>query len=243
MEIFPAIDLRGGQVVRLTQGDYDKMDIYSADPREIARQFKAQGAKNLHIVDLDGAKDGWLVNFDSIKSIASEGGLFLQVGGGIRNEERICQYLDLGVHRVILGTVAVTDFPLLKRMVAKYREHIAVGVDARDGFVAIQGWRKVTDIPALEFCERLAGIGVKTVIYTDISRDGALSGTNLEVYRSLSQMALDIIASGGISYYEEILELKALGIYGAIIGKALYTGSLDLKKVIELANKPDEDVK
>jgi phosphoribosylformimino-5-aminoimidazole carboxamide ribotide isomerase len=243
MEIFPAIDLRGGQVVRLTQGDYDKMEVYSDDPRKIARQFKAQGAKNLHIVDLDGAKDGRLVNFDSIRDIVEDVGLFLQVGGGIRDEERIRQYLDLGVHRVILGTVAVTDFPLVERMVAKYGEHIAVGVDARDGFVAIQGWRKVTDIDALKFCEKLMDIGVKTIIYTDIAKDGELSGTNLEVYQTLSQMAIDVVASGGISYYEEITKLKALGIYGAIVGKALYTGSLDLKKIIELAGATEGEEK
>lgn len=235
MEIFPAIDLRSGQVVRLTQGDYDKMVVYSEDPEEIARQFQARGAKNLHIVDLDGAKDGRLVNFETIKDIVSQGGLFVQVGGGIRDEERIRQYLDLGVHRVILGTVAVTDFPLVERMVAKYGDKIAVGVDAKDGFVAIHGWRKITDIPSLELCQSLEDIGVKTVIYTDIAKDGELSGTNLEVYRTLSQMGLDIVASGGISFEHEIIELKAMNIYAAIVGKAIYAGNLDLEKIIGLA--------
>ena len=236
MEIFPAIDLRSGQVVRLTQGDYDKMVVYSEDPAEIARQFKAQGTKNLHIVDLDGAKDGRLVNFDTIKDIVSQGGLFVQVGGGIRDEERIRQYLDLGVHRVILGTVAVTDFAFLERMVAKYREKIAVGVDAKDGYVAIHGWKETTDISSLEFCQKLADIGVKTVIYTDIAKDGELSGTNLEVYRTLSRMDLDIVASGGISFEHEIIELKEMNIYAAIVGKAIYTDTLDLQKIIELVN-------
>ena len=236
MEIFPAIDLRSGQVVRLTQGDYDKMVIYSDDPKEIARQFKANGAKNLHVVDLDGAKDGRLVNFDTIKDIVSQGGLFVQVGGGIRDEQRILQYLDLGVHRVILGTVAVTDFAFLERMVARYREKIAVGVDAKDGYVAIHGWNETTDISSLEFCQKLADIGVRTVIYTDIAKDGELSGTNLEVYRTLSRMDLDIVASGGISFEHEIIELKEMNIYAAIVGKAIYTDTLDLQKIIELVN-------
>ena len=241
--ILPAIDLKDGKCVRLYKGDFNKSEVVSESPLETAFKFKKEGAEFIHMVDLDGAKDGRLVNFTSIKSVIEERDLFLQVGGGIRDEERICQYLDLGVHRVILGTVAVTNFPLVEQMVAKYGEHIAVGVDAKDGFVAIQGWRKVTDISALEFCERLRDIGVKTIIYTDISRDGALQGTNLEVYRRLSRMGLNIIASGGISYYEEILELKALGISGAIVGKAIYTGNLDLKKIIELTKKTEEDVK
>ncbi|MGI5891430.1 MAG: 1-(5-phosphoribosyl)-5-[(5-phosphoribosylamino)methylideneamino]imidazole-4-carboxamide isomerase [Bacillota bacterium] len=236
MEIFPAIDLRGGQVVRLTQGDYEQMVVYSQDPLQIADQFKAQGAKNLHIVDLDGAKDGRLVNFDTIKNLMAQGGLFVQVGGGIRDEKRICQYLDLGVNRVILGTVAVTDFAFLQLMINKYQEKIAVGVDAKNGFVAINGWKEITDIPALDFCHKLADIGVKTVIYTDIAKDGALSGTNLEVYRSLSNINLNIVASGGISFESEIRELKNMNIYAAIVGKAIYTNTLDLQKIIALAN-------
>lgn len=236
MEIFPAIDLRGGKVVRLTQGDYEQMVVYSQDPLQIAAQFKAQGAKNLHIVDLDGAKDGRLVNFDTIKNLMAQGGLFVQVGGGIRDEKRICQYLELGVNRVILGTVAVTDFAFLQLMVNKYQEKIAVGVDAKNGFVAINGWKEITDIPALDFCHKLADIRVKTVIYTDIAKDGVLSGTNLEVYRSLSNINLDIVASGGISFESEIRELKNMNIYAAIVGKAIYTNTLDLQKIIALAN-------
>lgn len=235
MELFPAIDLRDGQAVRLFQGDYDQMTVYSKAPAEVARQFKAKGAKNLHLVDLDGAKDGQLVNFESIREIVSDLDLFVEVGGGIRDEERIRQYLDLGVGRVILGTIAVKDTDFLERMVAKYKEKIAVGVDVKDGYVAINGWKEVTDREGMEFCGYLAGIGVKTVIYTDISRDGGLKGTNLEAYRKLAEIGgLDIIASGGISFEEEITALKETT-YGAILGKALYDGLLDLERALQLA--------
>jgi phosphoribosylformimino-5-aminoimidazole carboxamide ribotide isomerase len=235
MQIFPAIDLRNGQVVRLTQGDYEQMVIYSQDPVQIAAQFIEQGAQNLHIVDLDGAKDGRLVNFHSIKKIMAQGGLFVQVGGGIRDEERIRQYLDLGVNRVILGTIAVKDFAFLQRMVDKYKEKIAVGVDAKNGFVAINGWQEVTDIPSLQFCQKLADCGIETVIYTDIAKDGELAGTNLQIYDSLRQIDLDIVASGGISFEDEIVQLKEMDIYAAIVGKAIYTNTLDLGRIIELA--------
>lgn len=236
MQIFPAIDLRGGQVVRLTQGDYDQMDIYSPDPADIARKFKAAGAKNLHVVDLDGAKDGTLANFDAIRAIVQQGGLFIEVGGGIRDEERIRQYLDLGVGRVILGTVAITNFPFLKEMVAKYKEKIAVGVDAKDGLIAINGWKEITGTQSVDFCKELVEIGVKTVIYTDISKDGELKGTNLEIYKTLSDIdGLDVVASGGISFEREITALKEMGTYAAIVGKAIYTDTLDLKRVIQLA--------
>jgi phosphoribosylformimino-5-aminoimidazole carboxamide ribotide isomerase len=235
MQIFPAIDLRNGQVVRLTQGDYEQMTVYAQDPVQMAAQFIAEGAQNLHIVDLDGAKDGRLVNFQSIQKIMTQGGLFVQVGGGIRDEERISQYLDLGVDRVILGTVAVKDFTFLQRMVDKYKEKIAVGVDAKDGFVAINGWQEVTDIPSLQFCQKLADIGVQTVIYTDIAKDGGLAGTNLQIYDSLRQIDLDIVASGGISFEEEIVQLKQMDIYAAIVGKAIYTDTLNLRRIIEMA--------
>ena len=235
MQIFPAIDLSGGQVVRLYQGDYDQMTVYGADPCAVARDFIAAGAKYLHVVDLDGAKDGTLENFESIAAIAKQGGLYIEVGGGIRTEERIQQYLDLGVGRCILGTIAVKDFDFTARMAQKYGGKIAVGVDARDGYVAINGWKEVTDKKGMEFCEYLAGIGVKTVIYTDISRDGGLKGTNLEAYRQLAKIeGLDIVASGGISFEEEITALKETT-YGAILGKALYDGLLDLEKALELA--------
>jgi phosphoribosylformimino-5-aminoimidazole carboxamide ribotide isomerase len=235
MELFPAIDLRNGQAVRLFQGDYDQMTVYSSAPEDVAREFKAKGARNLHLVDLDGAKDGELVNFESIRKIVKDLDMFVEVGGGIRDEERIRQYLDLGVGRVILGTIAIKDPEFLEAMVAKYKEKIAVGVDVKDGYVAINGWKEVTDKKGMEFCEYLAEIGVKTVIYTDISRDGGLKGTNLDAYRQLAKIeGLDIVASGGISFEEEITALKKTT-YGAILGKAIYDGLLDLEKALALA--------
>lgn len=234
MQIFPAIDLSGGQVVRLYQGDYDQMTVYGADPCAVARDFIAAGAKYLHVVDLDGAKDGTLANFESIAAIAKQGGLYIEVGGGIRSEERIQQYLDLGVDRCILGTIAVKDFGFTARMAQKYGDKIAVGVDARDGYVAINGWKELSSETGIAFCQRLADVGVKTVIYTDISRDGAEKGTNLELYRELANIeGLNITASGGVSSLEELRELQAIGTHAAILGKALYTGRLDLKTVIE----------
>lgn len=236
MEIFPAIDLRNGQVVRLTQGDYDQMEVYASNPAEIARQFKKIGARNLHVVDLDGAKDGTLANFEAIRSIAEEGGLFMEVGGGIRDEQRIQTYLELGVNRVILGSAAITNFPFLQEMVKQYGEKIAVGVDAKDGMVAIHGWKEVTDTDAVDFCRTLRDVGVRTVIYTDISKDGGLQGTNLEIYRTLHTIqGLSMVASGGISFLDEITALKEMGIDAAIVGKAVYTGKLDLSQVLALA--------
>ena len=236
MEIFPAIDLRGGQVVRLKEGDYGQMKVYSPDPVEMARRFKAQGAANLHVVDLDGAKDGAPANFEVISRIAGEAGLFIQVGGGIRDDERVRRYLKASVGRVILGTAAVKNPPFLRAMVEKYGEKIAVGVDARDGRVAVSGWLEVTELDSLEFCRRLAALGVKTVIYTDIARDGRMEGTNLEAYRALRAIeGLDVVASGGISFEEEILALKEMGNYGAILGKALYENKLDLGRTVSLA--------
>jgi len=234
MQIFPAIDLSGGQVVRLYQGDYDKMTVYGADPCAVARDFIAAGAKYLHVVDLDGAKDGTLANFESIAAIAKQGGLYIEVGGGIRTEERIQQYLDLGVSRCILGTVAVKDFDFTARMAQKYGDKIAVGVDARDGYIAINGWKELSSETGIEFCRRLKDAGVQTVIYTDISRDGAERGTNLELYRELAKIeGLNITASGGVSSLEELAELQRIGTHAAILGKALYTGRLDLKTVID----------
>lgn len=234
MQIFPAIDLRGGQVVRLYQGDYDKETIYGQDPCAAARDFLAAGAKYLHVVDLDGARDGTLANFDSIAAIAKHGGLYMEVGGGIRTEDRIKQYLDLGVDRCILGTVAVKDFDFTARMAQKYGGQIAVGVDARDGFVAVSGWRELSSEKGVDFCRRLYAAGVGTVIYTDISRDGAEQGTNLELYRELAKIqGLRITASGGVGSILELRELQSIGTQAAILGKALYTGRLDLKTVIE----------
>jgi phosphoribosylformimino-5-aminoimidazole carboxamide ribotide isomerase len=236
MEIFPAIDLKEGQAVRLFQGDYDQMTVYSSSPLEVARGFKEKGATNLHIVDLDGAKDGKLVNFETIKAIVKDINIFVQVGGGIRDEERVLQYLELGVGRVILGTIATQDFNFVVKMVEKYGDKIAVGVDVKDGFVAINGWKEMTDIQGMEFCRRLRDIGLKTVIYTDISKDGGMQGTNLEAYEKLAEIeGLDIVASGGISFEHELVTLKTNGTYAAILGKAIYTGAIDLEKAIKLA--------
>lgn len=234
MQIFPAIDLRGGQVVRLYQGDYDQETVYAADPCAVARDFLAAGARYLHVVDLDGARDGTLANFETIAALVQQGGLYIEVGGGIRTEERIRRYLDLGVGRCILGTIAVKDFAFTERMAQTYGDRIAVGVDARDGFVAVNGWKELSQERGVDFCRRLRDAGVKTVIYTDISRDGAEQGTNLDLYRELAGIeGLDITASGGVSSIEELRELQAIGTKAAILGKALYTGRLDLKTVIE----------
>lgn len=235
MKIFPAIDLRDGKAVRLYQGDYDQMTVYNENPVDIAKSFKKQGANYLHLVDLDGAKDGKLVNFDTIKAIVEEVDMYVEVGGGIRDEERIRQYLEVGVGRVILGTIAVKEPAFLEEMVAKYGEKIAVGVDARDGMVAINGWKEITDRESFEFCRYLRDIGVKSVIYTDISRDGSLQGTNIEAYKKLGEIeGLEITASGGISFEEEIITLKGIT-DSAILGKAIYSGMLDLQRAVELA--------
>ena len=234
MQIFPAIDLSGGQVVRLYQGDYDKMTVYGQDPCAVARDFIAAGAKYLHVVDLDGARDGTLANFESIAAIAKQGGLYIEVGGGIRTEERIRQYLDLGVGRCILGTIAVKDFAFTARMAQTHGDKIAVGVDARDGYVAVNGWKELSREKGVEFCRRLRDAGVGAVIYTDISRDGAEKGANLAVYRELAKIeGLAVTASGGVSSLEELRQLQAMGTQAAILGKALYTGRLNLKTVIE----------
>lgn len=236
MEIFPAIDIRNGNVVRLTEGDYNRMTVYGSSPLEMAETFIKKGAKNLHMVDLDGAKDGAPVNFDVIKSVAETGKLFTEVGGGIRDEKRIEDYLSLGVNRVILGTVAVRNFKFVEESVKKYGDKIAVGVDARDGKVAVSGWLETTEIDSLEFCRKLRDAGVKTVIYTDISKDGTLSGTNLEIYEKLSEIkGLDVIASGGITFEDEIKKLADMNTYGAIVGKAVYAGKLDLERVLKIA--------
>ena len=234
MQIFPAIDLRGGQVVRLYQGDYDKMTVYGQNPRVTAQHFLAAGAKYLHVVDLDGARNGTPANFGSIAALANQGGLYIEVGGGIRTEDRIRQYLDLGVGRCILGTVAVTHFDFAVKMAQRYGDKIAVGVDIRDGFVAINGWEELSEERGVDFCRRLYEAGVQTVICTDISRDGAESGTNLDLYRQLAEIqGLRVTASGGVGSIEELRELESIGTHAAILGKALYTGRLDLKTVIE----------
>lgn len=235
MEIFPAIDLRHGQAVRLVQGDYDQMTVFSKNPAEVAKSFALQGAKNLHCVDLDGAKDGAPANSEVIAQLLQQG-LYTQVGGGIRDEARVDYYLSLGVGRVILGTAALENFPFVEEMVKKYGSRIAVGVDARDGMVATHGWLNTSSVDSFDFCVRLRDAGVQTVIYTDISRDGGMAGANLEVYRRLGEIkGLDIVASGGVSFYSDVEALYAMGIYGAIVGKALYTGALELPRLLSLA--------
>ena len=232
MQLFPAIDLRDGKVVRLTQGDYDRMTVYGEDPCAQARKFLEAGAKNLHVVDLDGAKDGTLSNYEAIAALAKKGGLYIEVGGGIRTEERIETYLSLGVGRCILGSVAVTDFDFTARMLKRYGDRITVGVDAKDGYVAIHGWKEVSTEQGVDFCKRLAEAGCRAIIYTDIACDGAMQGTNLALYRQLQAEVPGVAftASGGISSEAELEELDRMGVAAAILGKSLYTGALDLKR-------------
>lgn len=233
MKIFPAIDLRYGKVVRLTEGDYNKMKTYGDSPVETAKMFESMGAKHLHVVDLDAAKDGSDANSDVICQIARETNLFIQTGGGIRSEEKIRRYVENGIDRVILGTAAINNFPFLCDMVKKFGCHIAVGVDAKDGFVAVNGWLEVTKVDSFEFCNKLRDNGVETVIYTDISKDGKLSGTNVDAYRELKKIAnLNVIASGGISSMTDIKALCEFDCYGAIIGKAIYENKIDLNEVL-----------
>ena len=234
MKLFPAIDIYGGKAVRLLHGDYAKMTVYSDNPLEIAQDFIACGAQNIHIVDLEGAKTGETPNLELIANIAACG-LFAEVGGGIRSEDIAARYLDAGVQRVILGTAAVTDPALLERLVARYGEKIAVSVDVKDGYAAIRGWQEQSALTCDALCERLQGVGVKTVICTDISRDGAMRGTNRALYADLTRRyQMNFIASGGVSSMEDVIALRDSGVYGAIIGKAYYTGAIDLKAAIEV---------
>lgn len=236
MLIFPAIDLYAGQAVRLFKGDYRQMTIYNNDPLAVARDFQEKGASCVHLVDLEGAKTGGTPNEKTIGAIAAQTDLFTEVGGGIRSLETIQRYLDLGVDRVILGTAAVTEPDFLEAAVQAYGVHIAVGVDLRDGYVSIKGWTEQSAYTCEAFCERLQKLGVKTLICTDISRDGAMKGTNLELYRQLSaDYQMDLIASGGVSSLEDIRSLRAMDLYGAIIGKAYYTRAIDLRQAIEVA--------
>ena len=236
MIIFPAIDIFDGKAVRLFKGDYAQMTVYSEQPHEVAAGFKAAGAEWIHLVDLEGAKEGCAVNFDVVKHIVKESGLKCEIGGGIRNEEMIKKYIDAGISRVIIGTAAVGNRNFLEAMCAKYGEHIAVGADIRDGQIAVKGWTQLSGTSYIDFCAELANLGIKTLICTDISRDGAMRGTNAELYKELSgKFGFDLVASGGVSSMEDVKRLRALNIYGAIIGKALYTGDIDLKKAIEAA--------
>lgn len=233
MKLFPAIDLRNGQAVRLYQGDYDQMTVYNPDPVSQVKAFSAAGAKYLHVVDLDGAKDGQAVNFATIRNITAAGDLFVEVGGGIRDQQRIEDYLALGVGRCILGTIAVRDFDFTARMARTYGDRIAVGVDMKNGQVAVSGWKEVTPEPGLDFCRRCADAGVKALIVTDISRDGTMQGTNMQLYRDLLTIpGVEITASGGIARLEELAELQAMGCHAAILGKSIYTGAIDLAEAV-----------
>ena len=234
MILFPAIDIVGGKAVRLYKGDYDKMTVYSDNPAEIALDFKNCGATAIHIVDLEGAKDGTTPNFDTVLAIKKASGLFCEIGGGIRNMEVVEKYLDAGIDRVILGTAAIEDEAFLKKAVEKYGERIAVGADIRDGFIAVKGWLERSQVTADEFFEKMQKIGVKTIICTDISRDGAMRGTNLDLYRTMNRRyKVDITASGGVSSMDDVLALHEMEMYGAIIGKAYYTGAIDLREAVK----------
>lgn len=235
MKIFPAIDLFGGQAVRLYKGDYDQMTVYDPEPLNTVRKFEAAGASNLHLVDLEGAKTGQTTNLPTIEKLAKSTGLFIEVGGGIRNMDTVRRYLDAGASRVILGTAAVTDPDFTAQAVAQYGEKIAVGADLKDGKVAIKGWLETSQDTWEVFFEKMQALGVKTIICTDISKDGAMQGTNRALYKELTQrFSMDIIASGGVSSLEDIQALKAAGVHGAIIGKAYYTGAIDLAQAIRL---------
>lgn len=241
MKIFPAIDLRDGKVVRLLQGDYDKMTVYGEDPLAAAKKFEAAGAEFLHVVDLDGAKDGETPNFQVVKQIAEETSLKVEIGGGIRSEETIARYLGAGVYRVILGTVAVTDPEFTAQMIGKYGAKIAAGVDISGRNAAVCGWREISAVSVDEIFDRLAKDGVSCIICTDISKDGAMEGTNRSLYRELAgKYPVDIVASGGVSSLEDIAALREIGIFGAIIGKALYTGDIDLAEAVQMAAEKAE---
>ena len=236
MIIFPAIDLVSGKAVRLLKGDYDQMTVYSDNPLEIALDFKAQGATHIHLVDLEGAKDGTTPNLETIKTIIEGSDLFTEVGGGIRNMETVEKYISAGVDSVILGTAAVKDPEFLKEAVSKYGDKIAVGVDIKDGYVAIKGWIEKSEYSFLDFCKKMVDLGVTTLICTDISKDGAMQGTNHELYKTLSEnFGVNITASGGVSSIDDVARLRKLDLYGAIIGKAYYTNAISLKEAIEVA--------
>ena len=236
MKIFPAIDIYDKKAVRLFKGDYANMTVYSENPVEIALDFKNKGALFMHVVDLEGAKTGETPNIEVIKTLVDTFGGFVEVGGGIRSTAVIERYLSAGVNRVILGTIAVTDREFLKNAVKKHGDKIAVGVDLKDGMVAIKGWTEKSALEGFSFCKELQELGVKTIICTDISKDGAMKGANHELYKRLkSELSIDVIASGGVSDISDVKRLKAIDLYGAIIGKAYYTNAIDLVEAIKVA--------
>ncbi len=236
MNIFPAIDLVGGKAVRLYKGDYAQMTVYSEQPLQVAKAFEAAGAKFIHLVDLEAAKSGIPANLETIRTIAEQTDLFVEVGGGIRNMEIARTYLEAGVDRIILGTAAVEDPAFLQEALKEFGGKVAVGVDLKDGYVAIKGWTETSALTADAFFSQMERLGVQTIICTDISKDGAMQGTNRDLYKDLSQkFKIDLIASGGVSSIEDIKALRAMDLYGAIIGKAYYIGAIDLKDAIEVA--------
>lgn len=236
MQIFPAIDLFGGKAVRLYKGDYANMTVYSENPLEIACDFEEQGAQYIHIVDLEGAKTGGTPNLETVKTIIQSTGLFAEIGGGIRDMKTAESYLKAGAGRVILGTAAVENETFLREAVGTFGDKIAVGVDLKDGFVAVKGWTEKSQYSAFDFCEKLQNIGVKTLIVTDISKDGAMQGANHSLYQKLAErFPMDIIASGGVSSLEDIRKLSKLGICGAIVGKAYYTKAFTIREALEAA--------
>ena len=240
MNIIPAIDLLGGCAVRLQKGDYDKVTVYSKDPLEVAKSFERVGAKYLHIVDLDGAKDGTTANFETVKRIVDNTSLSVEIGGGVRDMDRVDKYLSLGADRVIIGTAAVTDPDFLSDAVKRHGDKIAVGVDIKDGMVAIKGWREVSDVSCDKMFASLENIGVDCIICTDISKDGMMSGTNIGLYRELSEKySIKLIASGGVSTMNDISTLKDMKVFGAIVGKAIYTGAIELSEALSVCREED----
>ncbi len=236
MIIFPAIDIFDGKAVRLFKGDYSKMTVYSNKPGAVALDFVSSGASHIHIVDLNGAKSGETDNFDTVKGIKDISGAFCEIGGGIRSLETVEKYISAGLDRVILGTAALNDESFLKEAVYKFGDKIAVGIDMKDGYAAINGWTERSLIDGFEFCKKMESLGVGTIICTDISKDGAMKGTNRSLYERLSaSLNIRIVASGGISSLEDVKYLKNLGLYGAIIGKAYYTGAINIREAIEVA--------
>ena len=239
MLLFPAIDLYDGKAVRLYKGDYNQLTVYNDDPAAVAKDFAAAGAKHIHIVDLEGAKSGTTPNLDTVIRIKEQSGLFCEIGGGVRNMDVVRAYMNAGLDRVILGTAAVENPTLVQEAVTAYGDKIAVGVDLKDGYVAVKGWTEKSTLDAVTFCTRMRDMGVKTLIVTDISKDGAMQGTNHDLYRSLQAQFSDlqIVASGGVSSMEDVTRLADTGLYGAIIGKAYYIGAIDLKEACEVTRQ------
>ena len=236
MFIFPAIDLYEGKAVRLYKGDYNQMTVYNENPLEVARDFEKCGAKHLHIVDLEGARDGTTPNLDIVCALKQNTSLFCEIGGGIRSMDIVDRYIGASVDRVILGTAAVTNPNFAKEAAKKYGDKIAVGVDIKDGYVAVKGWTEKSNETAIEFCKKMQSIGITTLICTDISKDGAMQGTNVELYKTLSEeLNMKIVASGGVSSLDDVKALRALNIYGAIIGKAYYTGAVSIAEAVEVS--------